>query len=285
MGGFTAFACSIRLKPSITDYRHIVVDFKSIQNISCPKYPIKGIYFFIFDFSIFVDGGEVKLNSTEERDDHFLNIIEEISAVADKLPCVILIHKLPDLNLLYMSNLGLKLLGREWHEVKDLSYDEFIQNFFNEEDAKVFTPKLLELLEGNVEFAPYFQQVRTGEAGEFAWYMTVTKVLQYDEDGRPLLLITSSMQVDPEHYFTGKAARLLEENEFLKNHYNEFAKLTVREQEVLKLLALGKSAMEIGEELHISAATAETHRKKVYQKLNTNNSYVLGQYARAFNLI
>lgn len=228
----------------------------------------------------------MKLNSKNLSEDHLITqLIDEISAVADKLPSVVLIHKLPELEILYISDLGLKLLGKEWHEVKDVSYEEFLKEFFNEEDAKFFTPKLLELLEGNAQFVPYFQQVRTGEGGAFTWYMSVTKVLLYDEGNKPMLLITTSMQVDPEHYFTAKAARLLEENEFLKKHYNEFATLTAREQEVLKLLALGKSATEIGDELHISAATAETHRKKIYQKLNTNNSYVLGQYARAFNLI
>lgn len=214
------------------------------------------------------------------------NVVGEIAALADKIPGATIIHKLPDLSVLFISKTGLDLLGVTWSDVKAMNYEQFQKNFFNEDDAKDYTSKILSLFEQDTDnFVTYFQQVRTSRIQAWDWYMSATKMLLRDDDGKPLLLITVALQIDPRHYFTAKAARLLEENEFLKKNYHQFSKLTAREQEVLKQLALGKSAAEIGEVLNISVATAETHRKKIYLKLNTNNSYILSQYARAFDLI
>lgn len=231
-----------------------------------------------------------KLHATSATSEAFQKeisqVISEISGMANLIPGVVVIHKLPELDILFMSQIGLKLLGVEWDEIKNMTYERFQKNFFNEDDAKDYTPRILDLLSQDTnEFATYFQQVKTSKTETWDWYMSATRVLLRNNAGKPILLLTVSMRIDPDHYFTAKAARLLEENEFLKKHYHQFAKLTAREQDVLKLLALGKTAPEIAEILHISVATVETHRKKVYQKLDTNNSYVLSQYARVFNLI
>ena len=47
--------------------------------------------------------------------------------------------------------------------------------------------------------------------------------------------------------------------------------LTLREVEVLRLVALGKSNREIGEELVISEGTARRHVSNIYQKIGANN--------------
>jgi len=93
------------------------------------------------------------------------------------------------------------------------------------------------------------------------------------------------MLVDREDPFIDKAQRLLEENSFIKKNYSRFAKLGAREREVLKLLALGKSISEIADELFISTATAETHRRNIRRKLEITSRYELFTYARAFSLM
>jgi DNA-binding CsgD family transcriptional regulator len=212
--------------------------------------------------------------------------IKEIAATADEMPGVIIIHQLPEFKLMYMSKRGLELLGRKWEEIKNMSNEEYHETFFNPEDAQEYVPKILGLLERNTdEVISFFQQVRTSKTQQWDWYMSLIRILIRDEAGKPLLTINTAMKIDSQHYFTAKAARLLEENDFLRKHYLEFASLSEREREILKLLALGKSAVEIAEALHISVATAETHRKNVKRKLNTGNSYNLSQYARAFDLI
>ncbi|HSW40503.1 MAG TPA: response regulator transcription factor [Acidobacteriota bacterium] len=55
--------------------------------------------------------------------------------------------------------------------------------------------------------------------------------------------------------------------------------LTVRQREILKMIAEGKSNKEIGELLCISARTVERHRANMMEKLNVRKTAELVQYA------
>lgn len=55
--------------------------------------------------------------------------------------------------------------------------------------------------------------------------------------------------------------------------------LSLREQEILKLIAQGKSNKEIGVLLFISVRTVESHRSSLLRKLNLNNTAALVKYA------
>ncbi|TDQ17220.1 LuxR family two component transcriptional regulator [Algoriphagus boseongensis] len=61
--------------------------------------------------------------------------------------------------------------------------------------------------------------------------------------------------------------------------------LTSREKEVLDLIFDELSNKEIGEKLHISERTVETHRKNIYQKTKTNSLVGLLKFAIENNLI
>ncbi len=61
--------------------------------------------------------------------------------------------------------------------------------------------------------------------------------------------------------------------------------LSPRETEVLKLMALGHTNREIGEQLSLSVRTVETHRAHIQQKLNLSSRPELTRYALANGLI
>ncbi len=61
--------------------------------------------------------------------------------------------------------------------------------------------------------------------------------------------------------------------------------LSVREKEILQILASGKSNREIADLLHISVSTVETHRNNIFQKLNLHNLAELILYAVRKGLI
>ncbi|MBW2092154.1 MAG: response regulator transcription factor [Deltaproteobacteria bacterium] len=63
------------------------------------------------------------------------------------------------------------------------------------------------------------------------------------------------------------------------------SKLTLREQEVLQLLAEGKSSLETAERLHLSVKTVQTHRRNIMEKLNLHNLAELTKYAIREGLI
>jgi two-component system, NarL family, response regulator NreC len=61
--------------------------------------------------------------------------------------------------------------------------------------------------------------------------------------------------------------------------------LTPRETDVLRLMALGHTNREIGEQLSLSVRTVETHRGHIQQKLGLTSRPELTRYALAHGLI
>jgi DNA-binding CsgD family transcriptional regulator len=243
-------------------------------------------FLLISGLNIFCEKMGVEVERDIEREKLILKSLEEVRSFAESIPGVVIIHELPDFTLRYMSPLGLRLLGKDWEEVDGISGEEYHRRFFNPDFATYSVPLLLNLIQENKDdVVSYFQQVRTSPDRQWDWYMSMTRIHTRDRNNMPLLCITVAMKIDPNNYFTAKAARLLEENEFLRKNHDRYSRLTNRERQILKLMVLGKSASGIAAELHITTATAETHRKKVKQKLEAKNSYELGQFARAFDLL
>jgi len=213
--------------------------------------------------------------------------ITEIAQTADRYPGVVIIHDLRDWSVAWMSALGLIQLGVTVDELREISSDEYHARHFNPDDAKEYVPKLSGLLErnNNDEVVTYFQQVRIDENADWTWHMSSTKILLRDNSGKPLLAITMSFAIDAMHHMTTKASRLLEENNFLRKNFALYTKLSQRERDILRFMAMGKSASETAAELFISVNTVETHRKNIRQKLNASSFFELTQYARAFDLI
>ncbi|MES3019209.1 MAG: helix-turn-helix transcriptional regulator [Bacteroidota bacterium] len=213
--------------------------------------------------------------------------IEIVAAGAAKLPGVVIIHSIMDWTVSWMSDYGLKGLEISLDEVTKMSAQEYYGRFFNEEDSKDYVPKILGLLERNNddEIVTYFQQVRISGKSDWTWHMSSSRIFMRDESGKPLYTITISFPIDAMHHMTSKAARVLDENNFLRRNFQRYSRLSLRECEVLKELALGKSSAETATELFISLSTVETHRKNIRKKLETTSYYELCQYARSFDLI
>jgi two-component system, NarL family, response regulator NreC len=76
-------------------------------------------------------------------------------------------------------------------------------------------------------------------------------------------------------YVRGSAARLLARNLIKKDPAAEdrdrFEQLTQREQDVLRLVAHGFSAPEIGEKLFISPKTVDTYKQRIHEKLGLSH--------------
>ena len=62
-------------------------------------------------------------------------------------------------------------------------------------------------------------------------------------------------------------------------------RLTPREREVLRLLALGYTNREVADELYISVRTVETHRASILAKLRVRTRAELVRYARQAGML
>lgn|SRR5690625_804007 len=61
--------------------------------------------------------------------------------------------------------------------------------------------------------------------------------------------------------------------------------LTSREQEIIRLISLGYTNIEIGEQLHISPRTVEKHKENMMKKLGITETHKLVQYALRNNYV
>jgi DNA-binding NarL/FixJ family response regulator len=90
-------------------------------------------------------------------------------------------------------------------------------------------------------------------------------------------------------YLTGKVSAELRES-FLKSIKGDQSRfpstsLTVREREIVQLLAEGKSNKQVAAMLGISVKTVETHRATIMHKLDANTVVELVHYAVRNNII
>ncbi len=213
--------------------------------------------------------------------------IDEIRNAIQELPCVVIVHNVQNnFHVEFMSQRGVDMLGITHEELIALG-SEYYERYFNPEESQHHNEKVFELLQNcdGEQIFSFFQQVKVKSSQTWKWFMTTLKIFMFDDENKPLLVVTTAFPIDPEHQITTKVARLLEENNFLRKNSHNFSKLSKREQEVLKLMAYGNGSQEIADQLFISLNTVKTHRKKILHKLEVKNAFDLNRYARAFDLI
>lgn len=88
-------------------------------------------------------------------------------------------------------------------------------------------------------------------------------------------------------YFSEKIKTLIEnmDQDAVKNIESAEISLSKREKEILKLIVLGYTNIEISTRLFISKNTADTHRKNLLRKLNVNNTAGLVRLAYETNIL
>jgi DNA-binding NarL/FixJ family response regulator len=90
-------------------------------------------------------------------------------------------------------------------------------------------------------------------------------------------------------YVRPSAGRILAKNltkkDPEKQNRERFEKLTQREQDVLRLVAQGYSAPEIGERLYISPKTVDTYKQRIHEKLGLAHRSDYVQFALKLGLL
>lgn len=104
------------------------------------------------------------------------------------------------------------------------------------------------------------------------------------DSGQHLSAAIDALSVHQPYFSAAVSETLLDQ--FLRNHPTSMPNgLTHREREVVQLIAEGKINKEIGEALHISVKTVETHRAAAMHKLDLRTTAELVRYAVRNNII
>jgi DNA-binding CsgD family transcriptional regulator len=212
--------------------------------------------------------------------------LEDIKRIGDELPTALIVRRVADLSLVYMNKAGYTALGISYDELQKLNPSEYHGRFYDQEERDEYVPKIMELIIArSSDDLSFFQHLKNQQTGEWNLFLTNTRVFHQNAKGEPTHIIIVAGRIDPLHKITGKVSRLMDELSFFKKHNRLFQTLTKREIDVLRLVALGKSAPEISEALFISPTTVETHRKNIRNKLGIKNPYDTLLFAQAYDLI
>ena len=86
-------------------------------------------------------------------------------------------------------------------------------------------------------------------------------------------------------YYSDYVNKKVEINNLKDDKFIKINKLTQREIEIIKLIVKGETSNEIAEQLFISPATVQTHRKNIFNKLDVKKVSELIKEAYENNLI
>nr|WP_295873204.1 LuxR C-terminal-related transcriptional regulator [uncultured Chitinophaga sp.] len=213
--------------------------------------------------------------------------LQALQAIERELPAVFIVMNVERDYVEYMSENGRQQLDVSMDDLKAMGL-RYFDTYFNPHDVADYLPKITAMLTAPAEkdaSVTFFQQVRLARHMDWSWHLGTTRVFMRNALGIPTHVITCAIPIDPLHHVTSKVNRLLEENNFLRRNQHIFAALTKREKEILRLMALGLSASEIAEKVHISEKTAVTHRRNIKSKIGAQSGYDLTSFAQAFDLI
>ena len=210
--------------------------------------------------------------------------IERYSDEFEKMPGVVVIHEFEGFKPKFMTSNGLQLLGLSLQELIAIKED-YQKLFLNRDFMGDYLEKLKLMLDrdGNSKTYTFFHQVLIEE--QFQWYAGSLKVFHTDDELRPTHTITHAIPLEDYSWTMKRAQGLLDETAFARQNMQKYSTLSPREKEVLAHTALGLKTAQIAEILGISAETISSHLKSIKRKLNTNSSFELTEFARAFDLL
>lgn len=145
--------------------------------------------------------------------------IAELKASEKDESTVMAVHDIRDSSVCYMSQLALDGLGVTLPELIAMG-QEYHTKFFNPEDSLEYVPQILGLLARNndEEVVSFYQQVRKSPDLDWTWYLSSIKIMLKDEDGSPVLTLTTSIPAKPRKHGATKAQLLIGESKFLKEN-------------------------------------------------------------------
>ncbi len=144
--------------------------------------------------------------------------------------------------------------------------------------------KLKELVKEMQESLPADDNVENNIANRFNWF-NKGKNNPFGYDIRKDEKLKNNKSFYRRNQLRHKLLRIHNEFRFVKKNMKSYQELTLREKEIIQLLAKGHNNPEIAALLFISRSTVEQHRKHINYKLKIKSFTDLMNYVYAFDFV
>ncbi|MEC3908737.1 helix-turn-helix transcriptional regulator [Tamlana sp. 2201CG12-4] len=202
-----------------------------------------------------------------------------LEEIGDLLPGSLHVNSLKDFSVSFMDKSGENIYKHPIEEVISGGVP-MLQKIIHPDEFLSIPPLLQKYVEqkDNTRSFSFFQRFKAVYGKHHEWYFTNCKLSQLG-----LISITHPIKDLRNHVVL--IEKVLEEHTFFKKHFKKFQSLTKRKKEVLKELAIGKTAPQISDEFCISVNTVKTHRQRIFEKLDASTFTELYKYAFHFDLL
>jgi len=183
-----------------------------------------------------------------------------IDELSDFVPGLLHVNSLQNVRLHYCCHKSLDFLEVDIDNVK-INGSDILKNLLHPSTFSKISTSLAKNCFKKDDIATTYQQIRSVNSDIYVWYYSLKRVLNKNESfsitqpisnlGKPTRLIQKFLELEP----------------WLEKKLKPFLSLSHRENEIFRLVAIGKSSTEISEGLFISRQTVSTHRKNIYKKL------------------
>jgi PAS domain S-box-containing protein len=174
-----------------------------------------------------------------------------------------------------------EILGYSRDEIY-MNAKEFAKNYFHPDDIIILQQRNEYFIKNNGAVWSGVYRIKHKE-GHYVWIYSKFKVYKRDEKGNPKQLLGIVVDAVEKFETRKRIAELFKERVRLQNH-ERICNLTLRELEIIRLIASGGTYLDIAEKLCIQPDTVNKHRKNILEKLNFNNIAALISFAKETGL-
>lgn len=218
------------------------------------------------------------------KQDELAAKIQAFRMAADWIPGIKIIQRTQPWENLFICSQGKERYGLSESFFQHLPSHEFRRLVFDPESPDtclIGPPGAIESDLAVKKF--YIRRISHSEEPEME-LISVVPILS-DQAAFGQCLLIQIVPIDLQAWAAPKTNRIANELSFQKRNYKKFRQLSDRNKEVLALIGRCKKAEEIGEELFIGVNTVNSHKKRIKELLETNDTWELIQYGLAFDLV
>ncbi|WP_445749820.1 LuxR C-terminal-related transcriptional regulator [Polaribacter sp.] len=199
-------------------------------------------------------------------------------------------------------NQNFEYVSKNFTACTGLSRDEMVQggmNFFwslfHPEDINLWLECLKDLMVFTMNNLSDEQRKRMSYTwnyriknakGKYISIIQNTTPLQFDNQNKPIIGLAhyTVLNEDLKMDICASAKYLNQNNEYETLYYKNISSqnlldvISNRERDIIRLLLLQKTSIEISESLHISKHTVDTHRRNILKKLQMSSTFELENY-------